>query len=89
MRISNLSNINFKGIYLSNALAPGYQRERAKEIRDDFIKNGLDLKYESDGQDILIDPSPDNENEICMRFIPYSVKRILDDDYSRWNGRFN
>ena len=88
MHISNINN-NFKGIYLSNALAPGYQRNYAKEIRADFIKCGLDKKYESEGKDILIKPSPNSENEISIKFVPYSVSRILDDNYSRWNGRFN
>ena len=85
MRISKISN-NFKAVYLSNALAPGHQRDYAKEVRNDFIESGLDVKYENSRKDVLIKPG-ESDDEIKLEFVPYSVERILDDDYSRWNGR--
>ena len=87
MNISKIAGSTFKGIYLSNALAPGRQREKAKQIKDDFMRNKLDVKYEENGKDILIDPALDSEDGIDVKFVPYSINRILDDDYSRWCGR--
>ena len=87
MNILPISTGSFKGVYLSNALAPGYQRDKAKQIKDDFVKCGLDMKYEKDGQDILIEPGLNNEQEISIKFVPTSISRVLDDNYSRWNGR--
>ena len=87
MNIRPITCNSFKGIYLSNALAPGYQRDQAKEIMHDFVRTGLDMQYENEGKDILITPSPDDECEIELKFVPHSLSRILDDDYSRWNGR--
>ena len=86
MKITPVRNY-FKGIYLSNALAPGIQRNKAKEIRDEFLAARLSEYYEQKGQDILIKPGKYDAVEIS--FVPYRIDRILNDDYTRWNGRLN
>ena len=87
MKISQISNQNFSGVYLSNRLAPGTQRYLGKEIRDFLNKSGIANEYEKDNKDILIKKGP--KNGISIVTSPLNLKRILDDEYSRWNGRFN
>ena len=86
MRISGISNYSFKGVYLSNYLEPGKQHELGKQVRDFLNKSGLADEYEKEDKDILIEKGAKSG----IRIVPakYDVKRLLDDDYDRWHGRF-
>lgn len=86
MKISPV-NFNFKGVYLSNSLVAGPQREYAKQLRDDFVRTGLDMEYEGKGQDILIKPCGQGTNGVTIEFVNFDSRRILDDEFERWNGR--
>ncbi len=87
MNISKISSNNFNGVYLSNSLAPGKQRELGETIRSLFISSGLSDIYEASNKDILIDRAKNKSVQVSLS--RHQVKRILDDNYSRWNGRFN
>ena len=80
--------LSFNGVYVSNSFPPGKTRDDAIQIRREFVSSGLSDYYERQGQDILINPSRKN-NTLEIKFVPYRIDRILDDNYSRWNGRFN
>ncbi len=86
MKLSPIKN-NFRGIYLSNSLAPGKQRNRAKQIQRELIQGGLSEYYENHGKDILITPA--KYNGVRVDFVPYRIDRILDDNFSRWSGKIN
>ena len=87
MKISQISQQNFNGVYLSNRLAPGTQRDLGKEVRDLLNKSGLSDEYAKNNKDILIKKGPKDGISILVK--PLKIKRILDDEYSRWQGRFN
>ena len=87
MQISKISNNAFYGVYLSNSLAPGKQRELGETIRSLFNSSGLTDIYESKNKDILIEKA--TRNAVTVKIVPHKIKRILDDNYSRWSGRFN
>ncbi|MBR6162805.1 hypothetical protein IKQ26_02775 [bacterium] len=86
MRITGISNVSFKGVYLSNYLEPGKQRELGKQVRDLLNKSGMAAEYEKQNKDILIEKGP--KNGVSIVLAKYDIKRILNDDYERWNGRF-
>ena len=86
MKISKISSQNFKGVYLSNSLEPGKQRELGKQMRDALNSSGMAYDYEKENKDILIKKGPNNGIKIVL--VKHDIKRLLDDDYSRWNGRF-
>lgn len=87
MKISQISQQNFKGVYLSNRLESGKQRDLGKAVRDLLNQSGLGDKYAKDNKDILIKRGP--KGGISIFIEPLKIKRILDDEYSRWNGRFS
>ncbi len=86
MNLSRISNTSFKGVYLSTGLAPGKQYELGAEIRDLLNKSGMADTYEKKNKDILIEKAP--HNGISIVITKKQLSRLLDDDYSRWNGRF-
>ncbi len=86
MNISRISNCSFKGVYLSNGLDFGKQYELGKQIRDLLNSSGLSDTYEKENKDILIDPG--QKKGVNISLVKHDIKRVLDDDYSRWNGRF-
>lgn len=85
MNINSISNNNFKGIYISNSLNPGFQRELANSIYNHLLNSGLGDKFEKEGSDILLTKA--NNNGVSVILKPHDIKRILDDDYTRWSGR--
>ena len=86
MNVSKVSNCSFKGVYLSTGLNPGKQYELGAQVRDVLNKSGLGDIYEKHGKDILIDKA--SKNGIKINIVRHDIKRILDDNYQRWNGRF-
>ena len=86
MNISRVSNCSFKGVYLSNYLATGKQHDLGAKVRDVLNSSGVSAEYEKQNKDILIRKGP--KDGISIVLAKYDIKRILDDDYSRWNGRF-
>ena len=86
MNISRISSQDFKGVYLSNSLAPGKQRDLGKQIRGLLNSSGIADSYEKENKDILIEEGP--KNGVSIVLAKHDTKRILDDNYSRWNGRF-
>ena len=85
MNIQSVSGCNFKGIYVSNALNPGTQRELGKEIKNFLVDSGICDKYEKNGKDFLI--TKHNDDGITLHVKPINWKRVLDDNYTRWNGK--
>ncbi len=86
MKITGISNTNFKGVYLSTGLAPGKQYELGAQMRDLINKSGLSDTYEKKNKDILIKKAP--KNGVSIIVTTKRLSRLLDDNYSRWNGRF-
>jgi hypothetical protein len=86
MKISGISNTSFKGVYLSTGLNPGKQYELGAELRDLLNKSGMSDTYEKKNKDILIEKAP--HNGVSIIITRKQLSRILDDNYSRWNGRF-
>ena len=86
MNISRVSNCSFKGVYLSTGLNPGKQYELGKQMREVLNKSGLADDYEKKNKDILINPV--SENSVKISVVRHDIKRILDDNYDRWNGKF-
>ena len=85
MNILKISPLNFKGVYLSNSLEPGEQRNLGKQIRNLLVSSGIADSYEKENKDILIKGSKNGVNVVLTK---HDIKRVLDDDYSRWNGKF-
>ncbi len=86
MNISPVSGTSFKGVYLSNSLAPGKQHELGAELRDLINKSGMADTYEKKNKDILIEKAP--HNGVSIVITRKQLSRLLDDDYSRWSGKF-
>lgn len=86
MNISKISSQNFKGVYLSNSLNPGKQRELGKQIKELLNSSGLAAAYEKENKDVLIKKGPNESVNIALA--KHDIKRVLDDNYSRWNGHF-
>ena len=84
MNISKMSSPNFKGVYLSNSLT-GEQRALGKQIRNLINSSGLAYEYEKEEKDIFIKEGP--QDSINIATAPYNIKMLVDDRYSRWNGR--
>lgn len=87
MNVSKISGCSFKGVYLSNALEPGKQYDLGVKIRDFLNQSGIGDSYERKDKDILVKKGKNGGINIVP--VRYSIKRILDDNYSRWNGRIN
>lgn len=86
MNISKISSINFNGVYLANNLNPGRQNNLGKQVRSLLNESKIPNSYEKEGKDILIKKGPNDG--ILVIPAKHDIKRILDDNYSRWNGRF-
>ena len=86
MNISKIQCQNFKGVYLSNSLNPGKQRDLGKYVLNSLNLSGLSRELEKGNKDILIKKGPNNS--VIVDTARLDIKRVLDDDYSRWNGRF-
>lgn len=83
----NTSNCSFKGVYLANNLDFGHQYELGKKVREALVASGVADAYEKDDdEDMLIKKGPNGGVTVALE--KHDIKRILDDDYSRWNGRF-
>ena len=86
MNIPKISSLNFNGVYLSNNLAPGKQRELGKQMMEALNSSDMADTYERQGKDILINPAPDGGIRVVTA--KHTAKRLVNDNYSRWNGRF-
>lgn len=86
MNISKITSPAFKGVYLSNSLSLNGQNALGEEVRDLLNASGLADSYEKENKDILIKKGPKNGINIVL--VKHDIKRVLDDNYSRWYGRF-
>lgn len=78
---------SFKGVYLANNLDFGHQYELGKKVREALVASGVADAYEKDDdKDMLIKKGPNGG--VTVALVKNDIKRILDDNYSRWNGRF-
>ena len=57
--------------------------ELGAPIRDLLSRSCLDDTYEKGNKDIS-----SQKNGIKIRIVRHDIKRVLDDNYQRWNGRF-
>ena len=86
MNIRRIAQLNFKGVYLSNNLSLGEQNNLGEEVQHLLNSSGLADSYEKENKDILIEKGPKNGINIVLA--EHTVKRLVDDNYSRWHGRF-
>ncbi len=87
MSVPSVSKCSFKGVYLANNLDFGHQFELGKKVRTALVSSGVADFYEKEeDKDMLIKKGPNGGVTVALE--KYDIKRILDDDYSRWNGRF-
>ena len=86
MNITKITPLNFKGVYLSNNLSLGEQSILGKEVQNLLNSSGLADSYEKENKDILIEKGPRGGINIVLA--EHTVKRLVDDNYSRWHGRF-
>ena len=80
MRISGVSNLSFKGVYIANNLDFGHQHELGKRVRESLIYSGLADTYEKEeNKDMLIKKGPNGAVTIAVEKL--DAKRLLDGEY--------